>query len=146
MSATIRKETIVPVALQRGERAAIAQKIRHALPVILKAVDRNSAYFGQRFPDAACKNGIYPIIDNQEWTTSFWTGQLWLAWEWTGNAAYRALAEQHVRSFGERIAKRDHTNHHDLGFLYSLSCVAASKLTDNREAIYIAQQAAEVLM
>lgn len=31
MSATIRKETIVPVALQRGERAAIAQKIRHAL-------------------------------------------------------------------------------------------------------------------
>ena len=85
-------------------------------------------------------------IDNQEWTTSFWTGQLWLAWEWTGNAAYRALAGQHVRSFGERIAKRDHTNHHDLGFLYSLSCVAASKLTDNREAIYIAQQAAEVLM
>ncbi|MBK0167392.1 glycoside hydrolase family 88 protein [Klebsiella sp. S69] len=146
MSTSISKETIIPVVLERGERAAIAQKIRQAFPVILNAIDRNSAFFGQRFPGAACINGIYPIIDNQEWTTSFWTGQLWLAWEWTGNAAYHALADQHVRSFGERIAKRDHTNHHDLGFLYSLSCVAASKLTNNREAIYIAQQAAEVLM
>ena len=146
MSATIRKEPIVPVVLRSGERAAIAQKIRRALPVILSAIDRNSVYFGSRFPDAACEDGRYPIIDNQEWTTSFWTGQLWLAWEWTRNDAYRTLAEQHVRSFGERIARRDHTNHHDLGFLYSLSCIAANKLTGNREAAYIAQQAAEVLM
>lgn len=143
---TIRKEPIAPAKLHDGERVAIAQKIRDALPVILSAIDRNREYFGTRFPDAACNQGVYPIIDNQEWTTSFWTGQLWLAWEWTGKAVYRTLAEQHVSDFGKRIATRDHTNHHDLGFLYSLSCIAAHKLTGNREAMYIAQQAAEVLM
>lgn len=143
---TIRKEPIAPAKLHDGERVAIAQKIRDALPVILSAIDRNREYFGTRFPDAACNQGVYPIIDNQEWTTSFWTGQLWLAWEWTGKAVYRTLAEQHVSDFGKRIATRDHTNHHDLGFLYSLSCIAAHKLTGNCEAMYIAQQAAEVLM
>lgn len=146
MSENIRKEPIVPVMLRHGERAAIATKIRDAMPLIASAVERNMTWFGQRFPDAACRNGQYPVIDNQEWTTGFWTGQLWLAWEWTGEASYRTLAEQHVRSFGERIAKRDCTNHHDLGFLYSLSCIAGSKLTGDREAKYIALQAAELLM
>lgn len=146
MSDTIHKEAIVPQRLGAGERLAITRKIRDAMPVILAAVDRNRDYFGQRFPDAACRDGVYPIIDNQEWTTSFWTGQLWLAWEWSGQPAYRALAEEHVRSFGVRIARRDHTNHHDLGFLCSLSCIAANKLTGSREAKYIALQAAEVLM
>ncbi|MBV8043531.1 glycoside hydrolase family 88 protein [Pluralibacter sp.] len=146
MSETIRTEPIVRCALLPGERDAIAQKIRRAMPVILVAIDRNRDYFGQRFPDAACKSGLYPIIDNQEWTTSFWTGQLWLAWEWTKEDVYRTLAEQHVRAFGERIARRDHTNHHDLGFLYSLSCIAAHKLTGSRQARYIALQAAEALM
>ena len=146
MSDTIHKEAIVPQRLGAGERIAITRKIRDAMPVILAAVDRNRDYFGQRFPDAACRDGVYPIIDNQEWTTSFWTGQLWLAWERSGQPAYRALAEEHVRSFGVRIARRDHTNHHDLGFLYSLSCIAANKLTGSREAKYIALQAAEVLM
>ncbi|HGY3716161.1 TPA: glycoside hydrolase family 88 protein [Citrobacter gillenii] len=146
MSESIRKESIAHYAFRPGERDGIALKIREAMPVILNAIDRNSIYFGQRFPDAACKNGVYPIIDNKEWTTSFWTGQLWLAWEWTGKSAYRALAEQHVHSFGKRIATRDCTNHHDLGFLYSLSCIAANKLTGDRQAKYIAQQAAEALM
>ena len=146
MSDTIHKEAIVPARLNDGERIAITRKIRDAMPTILAAVDRNRDYFGLRFPDAACNAGVYPIIDNQEWTTSFWTGQLWLAWEWSGRQDYRDLAEQHVRSFGKRIATRDHTSHHDLGFLYSLSCIAANKLTGNREAKYIALQAAEVLM
>lgn len=146
MPEIIRKEPIIPVTLGRGERSGIAKKLTEAKAFITRAVSRNSAFFGQRFPDAACQNGVYPLIDNQEWTTSFWTGQLWLAWEWTGEAAFRELAEKHVRSFGERIATRDHTQHHDLGFLYSLSCIAASKLLGDRQAKYIALQAAEVLM
>lgn len=146
MSENIHKEPIIPIVLRNGERAAIARKLQDARLCIVSAVERNMPFFGGRFPDAACCNGIYPVIDNQEWTTSFWTGQLWLAWEWSGNEVFRELAGQHVRSFGERIAKRDHTNHHDLGFLYSLSCIAASKLTGDRQAKYIALQAADALM
>lgn len=41
MSENIRKEPIVPVMLRHGERAAIATKIRDAMPLIASAVERN---------------------------------------------------------------------------------------------------------
>lgn len=145
-SEMINKEPLTPCRLQPGERDALSQKIRGIMPTLLAAIDSNAHYFGQRFPDAASEKGIYPIIDNIEWTTSFWTGQLWLAYEWTGQPRYRSLAEQHIHSFGQRIINRDHTNHHDLGFLYSLSCVAGQRVTGNREAGYIALLAADALM
>ena len=85
-SETINKEPLALHTLQPGEREEIGHKIRGIMPSLLKAIDANADYFGQRFPDAACKNGFYPVIDNIEWTTSFWTGQLWLAYEWTGEA------------------------------------------------------------
>ncbi|MGL5242678.1 MAG: glycoside hydrolase family 88 protein [Kluyvera ascorbata] len=145
-SEMINKEPLTRCRLQPGERDALSQKIRGIMPTLLAAIDSNAHYFGQRFPDAACEKGVYPIIDNIEWTTSFWTGQLWLAYEWTWQPRYRSLAEQHIHSFGQRIINRDHTNHHDLGFLYSLSCVARQRVTGNREAGYIALLAADALM
>lgn len=145
-SEKIAKEPLALHRLNPGERDEIGRKIRAVMPTLLKAIDSNVGYFGSRFPDAACQNGRYPVIDNIEWTTSFWTGQLWLAYEWTGNDGYRTLAEQHIHSFGQRIINRDHTNHHDLGFLYSLSCVAGERLTGNRQAGYIALLAADALM
>lgn len=146
MSESREKENIGVHTLHDGEREQIARTIRESVPHMLKIIDSNMAWFGTRFPDAACQNGIYPIIDNTEWTTSFWTGQLWLAWEWTQDVKYRALAEQHTESFARRIVMRDHTNHHDLGFLYTLSCLAGKKLTGKPQAGYIALLAAEALM
>lgn len=81
----IHKEAISPVKLVPGERDSILGKIKQVMPDILQAIDRNMDCWQLRFPDAACRNGRYPIIDNVEWTTSFWSGQLWLAWEWSGD-------------------------------------------------------------
>ncbi|EOC1317130.1 glycoside hydrolase family 88 protein [Cronobacter turicensis] len=146
MLQNIHKEAISQVKLAPGERESILEKIKQIMPDILQAVDRNMACWQERFPGAACQNGLYPIIDNIEWTTSFWSGQLWLAWEWSGDQKYRTLAEKHIQSFGERIIHRNNTSHHDLGFLYSLSCLSASALTDNARARYIALLAADALM
>lgn len=146
MLQNINKEAISQVKLAPGERESILEKIKQIMPDILQAIDRNMACWQERFPDAACQNGIYPVIDNVEWTTSFWSGQLWLAWEWSDDQKYRTLAEKHVQSFAERIIHRTKTNHHDLGFLYSLSCLSASTLTDSARALYIALLAADALM
>jgi len=72
----------------------------------LELISRHLTEFGEKFPAETCVKGYYPLTDNVEWTTSFWTGQLWLAWEMSGDASYRTLAEKHVRSFGLRIAGR----------------------------------------
>ena len=51
-----------------------------------------------------------------------------------------------VRSFKERVDKRIDLNHHDLGFLYSPSCVAAYQLCQSEEGKQAALQAADILM
>lgn len=113
---------------------------------VLELISRHLTEFGEQFPAETCVQGYYPLTENVEWTTSFWTGQLWLAWEMSGESKFREMAEKHVRSFGLRIAGRHDTNTHDLGFLYTLSCVAAWRLTGNRDARGFSLMAAEALL
>lgn len=112
----------------------------------LLQVDLNMEYFQHKFPYSAAKNNIYPIIENIEWTDGFWTGMLWLSYEYTGDIKYRNLAEQNIESFFHRIEQRIELDHHDLGFLYSLSCVAGYKLTKSELAKKAALLAAEKLI
>ena len=51
-----------------------------------------------------------------------------------------------VDSFLNRIEKKIEVDHHDMGFLYSPSCVAAWKLTENEDAKEAAIKAADQLL
>lgn len=117
-----------------------------AIGYILKKIDQNLESFTEQFPAPASKNHVYPAVENVHWTSSFWTGMLWLAYEVTGEKRYREVAEKQRKSYKERIDERKYTDTHDLGFLYSLSCVAEYKLTQNREAKETALKAADLLM
>lgn len=106
----------------------------------------NLEYFGDQFPTPATRDQVYGRMDNVEWTNGFWTGMLWLCYEYTGDPVFRRYAEAQVDSFLERVEKRVELDHHDLGFLYSPSCVAAYKLTGSRKAKQAGILAAEKLM
>lgn len=116
-----------------------------ALSFILGQIDRNLETFIGTFPSEASTGNVYRQVGNTEWTPAFWTGMLWLAYETTGNEKYRQAAEKQLPSYKQRIEERRYTNTHDLGFLYTLSCVSAYKLTGNEEAKQIALDAAELL-
>lgn len=124
------------------DRAYVENAIEH----VLNKIDQSLDVFTDKFPDSSSENLVYKAIDNVEWTTSFWTGMLWLAYEYTGDEKYRKVAEKQVENFKERIEKRIKVDHHDLGFLYSLSCVSAYKLTGSEEAKAIALKAADLLI
>jgi unsaturated chondroitin disaccharide hydrolase len=124
------------------DRAYIMKAIDH----VLKKVDQKLEDYVYKFPAPASEKLVYPAVDNVQWTSSFWTGMLWLAYEVTGDEKYRKVAEIHLDSFKERIEKRIETDTHDLGFLYSLSCVAAYKLTGNEVAKDTAIKAADLLI
>ena len=128
------KEERLPVIAAPVDSRTFSDELNSARSHVLDLISRHLTEFGDKFPAETCQKDFYPLTDNVEWTTSFWTGQLWLAWEMSGEEKFRAMAEKHVRSFGLRIAGRNDTNTHDLGFLYTLSCVAAWRLTGNREA------------
>ena len=113
---------------------------------ILSKINGSLEAFKSKFPAPASIGNRYPAIDNTEWTSSFWTGMLWLAYEITGETQYRQAAEYQLDSYKERLDKRIRTDTHDLGFLYTLSCVAAYKLTGNEAAGETALKAADMLM
>lgn len=123
------------------------EKLRKALDNALKKIDANLNAFETKFPRAASENNVYPPVENDiGWTQGFWTGIIWIAYELTGNEIYRQKAELQVKTFKERIEKMLGINHHDMGFLYTPSCVAAYKLTGNEEAKAAALMAADYLI
>ena len=111
-----------------AERPA-ADELDRMIAAVLARIDRALPEFTHRFPSPSSIAGKYPAIANDEWTNGFWTGMLWLAWEHSLAARYRAAAEAQVESFVQRLARRINVDHHDLGFLYTLSACAAHRLT-----------------
>ena len=108
---------------------------------------RSMSMFRDKFPHITttqAKGSIYPQEENVLWTSSFYPGMLYLAYDRTGKDVFLENAEGHLKSFEHRLKNRIGMSH-DLGFLYTLSCVALQKLTGNREAGQLAREAAEVL-
>lgn len=102
-------------------------------------------YYPRQIPPHASHLGLQPGA-NIGWTTAFWTGQLWLAYEWTDNPKYRQVGEIHLSNFRDRIERRILVDHHDMGFLYTLAAVAPWRLTQNPTARETALLAADSMM
>ncbi len=106
-------------------------KVEQAIKDCVKVVSTYLDTFTNHFPYSHSENNFYEQSENVEWTTGFWTGVLWLCYEATGEEKFKKAANIQVDSFLNRIENHIDTNHHDMGFLYSPSCVAAYKLTKN---------------
>lgn len=102
--------------------------------------------FKTDFKNIYSTNQFYTKAENNQWTNGFWTGELWLAYEFTGDNRFKEAAMAHTESFRERARKRIETDTHDLGFLYTPSCVAAYKLTGDSKARETALMAADLLL
>lgn len=122
------------------------EKLQSAIDFVLKKLDDYADTFIDKFPAPQSKNYIYPAIENVDWTNSFYTGMLWLAYELTGDEKYKKHALIHVESFYKRIDEKIAVDTHDLGFLYTLSCVSAYKLTGDETAKKAALMAADHLI
>lgn len=103
------------------------------------------SFHGDVFPSASGVDYRYLPTENSDWTNSFWTGMLWLCGELTGDKSFYKAAQDTLPSFYRRIDERIRVDFHDLGFLYSLSCVAAYKLTGDLTARDYAIRAARLL-
>lgn len=128
--------------LKPFEPAELDQRIASALT----RLDRMLPQFGDYFPAPSSESGIYAPIDNVEWTNGFWTGMLWLAWQLTDEPRYRVVADRNVRSFATRVERLVNVDHHDLGFLYTLSSCAGHSLTGDTLARSSGLEAARLLL
>lgn len=104
------------------------EEVKAAIDLAMEQLHVNMEYFKEEFPTPATFDNIYPKMDNTEWTNGFWTGELWLGYEYTNEEAMKKLAQANDRSFLDRVKRRIELDHHDLGFLYTPSCMAEYKL------------------
>lgn len=121
-------------------------EIKQALDRCLSQIMYHVNDFKDKFPTPATQKNRYSIMENTEWTNGFWTGLLWLAYEYGQDNLLYQVAKNNVASFKERIEQRIELDHHDLGFLYSLSSVADFKLTGSKEALETSIKAADKLI
>lgn len=126
-------------------RILCKDEIMSALDFVVKKIDENIETYKYKFPSACTTEQRYRIKDNDDWTNGFWTGMLWLAYEYTGKEKYREVAEIQIESFEKRYEDNFVLDHHDLGFLYSLSAVAGYKITGSEKAKNLGLKAAKKL-
>lgn len=144
---TITKETIKNPALFLGEEKMTKAILEKAIDHALKKIDKLWDDVHGNFASHAGINNIYSEEQNVAgWNTGFFTGLLWLAYEVSGNEKYKERALSHVASFYKRIDEKIGVDHHDMGFLYIPSCVAAYKTTGNELAKEAALKAADHLL
>ena len=122
------------------------EEINSALDTAAELVKKNTEDFFDCFPTANSENNFYGKSYNTDWTEGFWTGEVWLAYERCGDERLKEAAICQVESFLNRIEKHINVDHHDMGFLYTPSCVAAYKLTGSEKGKKAALMAADNLM
>ena len=123
--------------------------ISEALDMCMEQVKNNLPAFEEHFPAANSEGNFYTPGINTDWTSGFWTGEVWLSYENANNEKDKELFEtagkKQVDSFLERINIRHYIDHHDMGFLYIPSCVAAYSLISYENAKEAAIKAADQL-
>lgn len=122
------------------------EELKEALAKGMMQTRKAVESLGDNFKSCVSQGGVYRGTGHCDWTEGFYTGELWLAYEMTGEEAFKELALKHVSSFLTRIKERVAVDHHDMGFLYSLSCVAAYKLVGSKEGKEAALLAADNLV
>ena len=130
----------------------IGNGLKNAVTQILNILPQ----FTDKFPKAYSEGNFYYATENVDWTTGFWTGEIWLAYEYVtaheGEFEAGAAEKQknagftQIKSFLHRIDNKIEVDHHDMGFLYSPSCVAGYKLTGSEEGREAAIKAADQLL
>ena len=119
---------------------------RQALADACKQVETNLPLYTYQCQNHSSVGNIYPGCANNQWTCGFWPGEIWLAYEATEDEKFKAAALIQVDSFADRIARKVEVDHHDMGFLYSPTCVAAWKLVGSEKGKNAAIAAADQLL
>ncbi len=121
-------------------------KIKKELDWICEQTRRNIQIFDESFPSACTTEGQYRIKPNDDWTNGFWTGILWICYEYSKDPIFKQYAILNGQSFIKRIDDDFVLDHHDIGFLYTPSLVAQYKITGSDIAKQYSLKAADKLV
>lgn len=114
--------------------------LKNALDYAVENISLNLEEMRDKVTWAAGVNGVYRTRDlvesvlSWDWVASFYTGMIWLAYEITGDEKYKNAGLHQNALYRKAIEETKGLEHHDIGFLYSLSAVAGYKLTGDKDS------------
>ncbi|MGY0615171.1 glycoside hydrolase family 88 protein [Vibrio sp. FJH11] len=120
-------------------------KVVNHLSTVVEAIKRNIPKIGERNPKIGTPEHQWDYCDQFDWVSSFWTGELWLCYQMTADQQFKNSANLRKQYFADMLLDPFWLDH-DLGFQYSLSCVAEYKLTGDEESKMMAIRAADHLI
>ncbi len=106
---------------------------------------RNIEKFPMSFPHITAEQR-YDWGENRDWIEGFYTGMIWLCYEYTGEAIFKETGLRHVDDYRERLTVKRSLDHHDIGFLYLPSALASWIVAGHEAGRRLTLDAAEHLM
>ena len=119
------------------------EKLEAAAKAACDKLKKRTLANGPLFPGTCSKDHKYVLGENNNWECGMFTGCFWLAYELTGDEFFKNVAEEHLLSYKRRIDERIGMDDHDVGFVFTPSCIAAHKLTGDENAKKWALEAAK---
>lgn len=137
--------------IERKEEFEDVKPISHrevieALDFVVERVDANLIDFTDSYPSPASKDNVYSLTENTGWTEGFWTGMLWMSYQYTQDSKYKSAAAKQCEDFTKRLEDNKGLDHHDIGFLYYPSCVKGYEITGIESMRDTALKAADKLL
>lgn len=121
------------------------EKLQKALHVAVKKLRDKAPVYKDGYPRNLVENNNYLLGENNNWVHGMHTGNYILAYEATGDKFFLDIAKYQLKSYEKRIKEDVNLNDHDVGFVYSPSCVAYYKVTGDQYAKDLALKAADIL-
>lgn len=121
------------------------QKLENAISDALDKVDALYDKMGDGFVVSSSRGLKYPIGTNDNWVCGMYAGLFLLAYEFTGKKSYLDIINKHLKSFKDRCDGKIAMSSHDVGFVFSPSCVGAYKVLGDTDARDTALEAARHL-
>ncbi|WOO87043.1 glycoside hydrolase family 88 protein [Mollicutes bacterium LVI A0039] len=118
-----------------NEFSWISQRMKHAFKE-----------FDLDIPSESSVNQSYVKGNTHEWTCGFWVGISWLIYENTNDQFFYEKALALTDVLIDRLDRDINLDHHDIGFLYSLSIVPAYYHTNDSKYLKSIQKAADKLI
>ncbi len=138
------------IQLERNERFIDGyriprEKLKKALDCALKKLREKAFLYKDGYPSNFTANCRYDLGPNDNWIHGMHTGCYLLAYEATSDSFFLDIAKHQLKSYEDRIINDVNLDDHDVGFVYSPSCVAYYKLTGDEYAEKLGLRAADIL-
>ena len=126
-----------------GKYEISKEKLVKAVEAATDKLESQIPMYGDLYPARSSVDFKYTLEGNENWVNGMFTGEFLLAYQLTGNKAFKEVVERQLPGYRKRIDEKIKVGGHDVGFVFVPSCVAAYKALGNEEARSIALDAAE---